>query len=79
MIRVTDLRKRFGNNVAVDGLSFHIDRGEVFGLLGPNGAGKTTTVNLSVGLLTPDSGTVELDGIGMANRPESRARRSRPA
>ena len=74
MIRVIDLHKRFGSNVAVDGLSFRIDRGEVFGLLGPNGAGKTTTVNLSVGLLTPDSGSVELDGLGSVNRPEARAK-----
>ena len=49
MLRLDHLRKAYGNNVAVDDLSFRIEPGEVFGLLGPNGAGKTTTVNLAIG------------------------------
>lgn len=53
MIRVDQLRKRYGSLVAVDGISFEIDRGETFGLLGPNGAGKTTTIHLLIGALRP--------------------------
>ncbi|HVP12734.1 MAG TPA: ABC transporter ATP-binding protein [Phycisphaerae bacterium] len=64
MINLSRLRKTFGAIVAVDELTLEIHRGEVFGLLGPNGAGKTTTVNMAVGLLKPDSGIVEVDGLG---------------
>ncbi len=74
MLRLTNLRKTFGPTVAVDDLSLRIERGEVFGLLGPNGAGKTTTVNLAVGLLRPDRGTVELDGAGSPDDPAVRAK-----
>ncbi|MFH0983181.1 MAG: ABC transporter ATP-binding protein [Planctomycetota bacterium] len=74
MIKLTNLRKTFGPIVAVDDLTLEIRRGEVFGLLGPNGAGKTTTVNLAIGLLRPDAGTVELDGQGS---PENAAVRRR--
>ena len=59
-LRACDLRKAYGEQVAVDGLSFEIRRGETFGLLGPNGAGKTTTIKMLVGLLAPDSGTAEV-------------------
>jgi len=62
MLHLYDLCKSFGAIVAVDGLSLEIHPGEIFGLLGPNGAGKTTTVNLAVGLLTPDVGSVAVDG-----------------
>ncbi|MFQ5706124.1 MAG: ABC transporter ATP-binding protein [bacterium] len=72
MIRFRNLSKRFGSNVAVDGLTLEIKTGEVFGLLGPNGAGKTTTVNLAVGLLQPDEGSVELNGSGAPSSPEVR-------
>ncbi len=74
MLRLTGLRKRFGHLVAVDGLSLEVRRGEVFGLLGPNGAGKTTTINLAVGQLRPDEGTVELDGAGSPLDPHVRRR-----
>jgi ABC-2 type transport system ATP-binding protein len=61
-----NVRKRFGKGsamvTAVDGLSLDVRRGEVLGLLGPNGAGKSTTVNMAIGLVAPDSGTVRLDG-----------------
>lgn len=60
MIEAQDLRKSYGDIVAVDGLSFKIAAGETFGLLGPNGAGKTTTISMLVGLLNPDSGTVQV-------------------
>jgi len=62
VIRVTDLRRSFGPVVAVDGVSFEVNQGEVFGLLGPNGAGKTTTVEMLEGLTRPDSGRVEVLG-----------------
>src|SRR5262245_29850405 len=57
------LVKRYGDVVAVDGLTFSVDRGECFGLLGPNGAGKTTTIEILEGLLEPDSGDVEVLGL----------------
>ena len=60
MILVEDLRKTYGNNVAVDGVSFQIAHGETLGLLGPNGAGKTTTINMLVGLTRPDSGRIAI-------------------
>ncbi len=61
MLILRDLKKSFGANVAVDGVSLELRRGEVFGLLGPNGAGKSTTINMAVGLLRPDGGTVRIN------------------
>ncbi len=72
MLRISNLYKSFGDIRAVDGLSLEINRGEVFGLLGPNGAGKTTVVNIAVGLLAPDEGSVELMGLGCPADPEVR-------
>jgi ABC-2 type transport system ATP-binding protein len=72
MIRVTELRKRYGATKAVDGVSFEIERGESFGLLGPNGAGKTTTLHLLVGALAPDAGSIEIDGEPDPRRPAVR-------
>jgi ABC-2 type transport system ATP-binding protein len=74
MISLTNLSKRFGFTVAVDDLSLEIAGGEVFGLLGPNGAGKTTTVNIAVGLLRPDRGSVDIAGIGSPSSATVRAR-----
>ncbi|MBY0112058.1 MAG: ABC transporter ATP-binding protein [Phycisphaerales bacterium] len=64
MLRLTDLRKSFGPIAAVDGVSLEVHRGEVFGLLGPNGAGKSTTISMAVGLLAPDSGSVDVNSQG---------------
>jgi len=61
-VRCQNLQKRYGEVVAVDGLSFEVRRGECYGLLGPNGAGKTTTIEILEGLLTPDGGEVEVLG-----------------
>jgi ABC-2 type transport system ATP-binding protein len=62
MIKAENLKKRYGNLVALDDVSFEVKKGETFGLLGPNGAGKTTTIQVLCGLLKPDGGEVELDG-----------------
>jgi ABC-2 type transport system ATP-binding protein len=61
-LRVSGLTKRFGDLIAVDGLSLEVRRGEILGFLGPNGAGKTTTIRMMCGLLRPDAGTIEVDG-----------------
>jgi len=61
-IELRDVTKRFGQKVAVDGLSLQVGRGEIFAFLGPNGAGKTTTIKLVAGLLRPDSGLVRVSG-----------------
>jgi linearmycin/streptolysin S transport system ATP-binding protein len=68
VLECRDLRKRFGDLVAVDGVSFHIDAGETYGLLGPNGAGKTTTISMVVGLLDADGGEVTLDARPLTTR-----------
>jgi len=62
VLTVTELRKLYGDNEVVRGLSFDIRRGECFGLLGPNGAGKTTTLRCCLGLIDPDGGTIEMVG-----------------
>jgi len=62
VLRVDGLRKFYGENEVVRGLSFEIRRGECFGLLGPNGAGKTTTLRCCLGLIDPDGGTIEMVG-----------------
>jgi ABC-2 type transport system ATP-binding protein len=74
-VRCRDLRKRYGDVVAVDGLSLEVARGECFGLLGPNGAGKTTTIEILEGLLPPDGGEVEI--LGMTWRNDERQLRQR--
>jgi ABC-2 type transport system ATP-binding protein len=66
---VRDLRKRYGRIEAARGVSFVVDRGEIFGLLGPNGAGKTTTVECVIGLREPDEGEIEICGIDARRHP----------
>ncbi|MGM1059527.1 ABC transporter ATP-binding protein [Saccharothrix sp. Mg75] len=63
IIEVVDLVKRYDGKVAVDGVSFTVDEGEIFGILGPNGAGKTTTVECVEGLRAADGGTIRVDGL----------------
>ena len=75
MLRLEDLRKRFGAKVAVDGVSLKVAEGEIVGLLGKNGAGKTTTFRMAVGLLVPDGGRVELFGKDVTNWPMFRRAR----
>lgn len=65
VIEVANLQKEFGKTVAVDGISFSVQKGEILGFLGPNGAGKTTTLAMMLGLLTPTSGTISIFGKSM--------------
>lgn len=69
MISAKDLRRRFGSIVAVDGISFEADRGDVLGFLGPNGAGKTTAMRMLACFLTPDSGTATVCGHDILREP----------
>lgn len=63
MLTVSNLKKTYGNFTAVDGISFDIQQGEIFGLLGPNGAGKTSTINMMIGLARPTAGDIAISGI----------------
>ena len=74
-IRTVELRKVFGQLVAVDGLDLEVERGEVFGLLGPNGSGKTTTIRMLCGLMRPTSGTAMVAGLDVTRDPEGVRRR----
>jgi ABC-2 type transport system ATP-binding protein len=69
LVEVTNLIKSFGKNEAVQGVSFTIGKGEIFGLLGPNGAGKSTTINIMCGYLEPTSGDTIIDGISVTREP----------
>lgn len=69
IIQVEGLRKSYGDLKAVDGVSFAVGAGEVFGILGPNGAGKTTTVEILEGMREPDSGTALVNGIDVQKYP----------
>ena len=68
MLTVSDLRKLYGSTVAVDGISFRVAPNEIVGLLGPNGAGKTTTINMILGVLAPDGGSIRIGGIDLARQ-----------
>jgi ABC-2 type transport system ATP-binding protein len=70
VIRVTNLKKRFGDLAAVDGLSFDVFKGEIFGFLGPNGAGKTTAINMICGLSEPTDGEILILGAHTRHRDE---------
>jgi len=68
-VEVSRLTKRFGDIRAVDGISFQVREGELFGFLGPNGAGKTTTVRLLTGVLRPDAGRINIMGFDISKAP----------
>jgi ABC-2 type transport system ATP-binding protein len=70
IVSVKDLRKQYGDTVAVDGVSFEVKKGEIFGILGPNGAGKTTTLEMIEALRPIDSGTITVDGLDVAGQSQ---------
>lgn len=70
VLSVSGLSKLYGQTMAVDGITFDVERNEIVGLLGPNGAGKTTTINMILGVLEPTAGSISVDGV------ELRAQRS---
>jgi ABC-2 type transport system ATP-binding protein len=65
MIKIKNVTKYFGNNKAIDDVSFEINRGEIIGFLGPNGAGKTTTMRMIAGFMTPDKGSISIGGVSV--------------
>ena len=69
ILSVKDLRKVYGDNVAVDNITFEVKKGEIFGILGPNGAGKTTTLEMIETMREIDGGSVSVDGIDVASQP----------
>lgn len=74
-LEVRNLHKRYGDHIAVDDVSFTVEKGEIFGIIGPNGAGKTTTVEAIAGLRTPDSGSISVLGFDpLTERAEVRER-----
>lgn len=70
MIEVENLTKKYGSHIAVDRLSFHIDKGVIYGFLGPNGAGKSTTMNIMTGYIAATEGTVKINGYDILKEPE---------
>src|SRR3989304_9990751 len=62
IIEINNLKKNYGKDKALKGISFDVERGEIFGLLGPNGAGKSTTINILLGLINFDSGEIKILG-----------------
>ncbi len=69
-VQAVNLRRVFGDFVAVDNITLSVEKGEVFGFLGPNGAGKTTTVKMLCGLLMPSSGSAQVAGFDIATQPD---------
>jgi ABC-2 type transport system ATP-binding protein len=70
-VEVDNMTKIFGDFTAVDHITFHVNKGEIFGLLGPNGAGKSTAIRILLGLLTPSSGRAIVGGLDVAKDPEA--------
>jgi branched-chain amino acid transport system ATP-binding protein len=68
MLKVSNLTKRFGGIIAVNDVSFKIEKGEIVGLIGPNGAGKTTLINLISGFYIPDRGKIEFNGLDITKK-----------
>ena len=74
MIQVENITKRYGTFVAVDGINFEIEEGEIVGFLGPNGAGKSTTMNMITGFIEPTSGRIIVDGYDISKKPKKAKR-----
>lgn len=71
MIEISNLTKKYNTGIAVDDISFTVDKGEIVGLLGPNGAGKTTTMNILTGYLSYTEGSVKIDGLEVVEHPKA--------
>jgi ABC-2 type transport system ATP-binding protein len=69
MIRVQNLTKNFGPKLAVNGISFSVEKGEVLGFLGPNGAGKSTSMRMITGFIPPTAGTITVGGFDIVENP----------
>ena len=69
MIEVKNLTKRYGQHVALDNVSFAVQKGEIVGFLGPNGAGKSTTMNIITGYLSATEGEAYIDGVNVLENP----------
>ncbi len=74
MIEVTNVTKKYGDHLAVDHLSFHVEKGQIYGFLGPNGAGKSTTMNMITGYLAASEGTITVNGKDILKDPEEAKR-----
>jgi ABC-2 type transport system ATP-binding protein len=74
-IVVNQLVKKYGTQIAVNNLSFSLEKGEIVGFLGPNGAGKSTTMKMITGSIEPDAGNIEVNGINMSKDPIACKRR----
>ena len=74
MIEVSNLTKKYGDHIALDHLSFRVEKGQIYGFLGPNGAGKSTTMNIITGYLAATEGTVTIDGKDVQKDPEEAKR-----
>ena len=70
MIEVSNLTKKYGDHIAVDHLSFRVEKGQIYGFLGPNGAGKSTTMNIITGYLAATEGEVVINGHNTLEEPE---------
>lgn len=70
MIQVDNLVKKYGDHIAVDNLSFEVEKGQIYGFLGPNGAGKSTTMNIMTGYIAAGSGTVKINDYDILKEPE---------
>ena len=75
MIEVKNLVKKYGNNIAVGGLNFTVEKGQIYGFLGPNGAGKSTTMNMITGYLAATDGSITIDGHDVLKEPAEAKKR----
>jgi len=66
VLSIRDRRKAYGDKIAVDSISFEVNRGEIIRILGPNGAGKTTTISMILGVLRPNFGSIHVEGVDFA-------------
>jgi len=71
LVKVNNLVRRYGSQVAVDNISFELNKGDILGLLGPNGAGKSTSMKMLCGVLAPSEGEIIIDGVDLLDSPKT--------